>query len=98
MKAKVPNPTDEFLEYLSEFEGEKLYPTEHKDAIVGIVERFGMNPIIVLDKMKIIRKLVRDGMTEEEAEEFFSFNIVGAWMGEGTPAFVTFTKDVLMRR
>jgi hypothetical protein len=26
-------------------------------------------------------------MTVEEAEEFFNFNIIGAYIGENTPAF-----------
>ena len=30
----------------------------------------------------------RDGMTQEEALEFFEFNVVGAWVGEQTPIFV----------
>ncbi len=29
----------------------------------------------------------RDGMTDEEAIEFFEFNIKGAYMGEGTPLY-----------
>jgi len=32
--------------------------------------------------------VARDGMTEEEAIEYFEFNVTGAWVGEGTPAFV----------
>jgi hypothetical protein len=28
------------------------------------------------------------GMSEEEAEEFYEFNTIGAWMGDGTPIFV----------
>ena len=28
-------------------------------------------------------------MTEEDAEEFFSFNQIGAWWGETTPCFIT---------
>jgi hypothetical protein len=31
----------------------------------------------------------RDGMTYEEAREYFDFNILGAWMGEFTPIFIT---------
>jgi len=27
-------------------------------------------------------------MTDEEAMEFFEFNVVGAWVGEETPIFV----------
>jgi hypothetical protein len=30
----------------------------------------------------------RDGMHEEEAEEYFEFNVAGAWVGHGTPVFV----------
>jgi len=29
--------------------------------------------------------LKSEGMSDLEAEEYFGFNIVGAWMGEGTP-------------
>ena len=30
----------------------------------------------------------RDEMTYEEAYEFFSYNIIGAWVGEYTPVFI----------
>jgi hypothetical protein len=30
----------------------------------------------------------KDGMTEEQAMEYFDFNVVGAWMGETTPIFL----------
>ena len=32
---------------------------------------------------------MEDGMTEEEAVEYFEFNIIGAWMGEETPCFLS---------
>jgi hypothetical protein len=31
----------------------------------------------------------RDGMDEDEAEEYFEFNVTGAWVGHGTPVFVS---------
>jgi len=41
------------------------------------------------DMEKIVRKLMkRDGMSHEEAQEYFNFNIGGAYMGEGTPMFL----------
>jgi len=87
----------EFLDYLDEcYEANLLYPTGYEDAIVGIVERFGMSPVILLDKERILSILVED-MTREEAEEFFDYNILGGWHGEATPAFVTFTKDLIGR-
>ena len=30
----------------------------------------------------------REGWTYEEAVEWMDFNVVGAWMGEGTPMFL----------
>ena len=32
--------------------------------------------------------MARDGMTREEAEEYFRFNVAGAWVGDGTPMFI----------
>ena len=32
--------------------------------------------------------MTRDGMTEEEAQEYFDFNVEGAYMGEKTPIWV----------
>jgi hypothetical protein len=59
------------------------------DAILGIGQRFNTY-FVVYDQAKVIETLMaRDGMTEEDADEFFAFNIVGAWVGEGTPCFLT---------
>lgn len=60
------------------------------DAIIGIAERFGQPPVACYDTFKIIDILQsRDGMTEEGALEFFEYNILNAWVGENTPAFLT---------
>ena len=45
-------------------------------------------PDAVYSVCKIIRELVKDGMDEEEALEFYDFNIVGAYMGEFTPIYI----------
>jgi hypothetical protein len=59
------------------------------DCAIGIAERCGMQPVLVYDMEKIVRKLMkRDGMSHEEAQEYFNFNIGGAYMGEGTPMFL----------
>lgn len=64
----------------------------YDDCIVGICERFGMNAVLAYDREKVIGKLMGDGMTQEDAEEFFQYNQIGAWMGEKTPVFVTLFK------
>lgn len=49
----------------------------------------GRHDVIVYDAHKIIGILVeRDGMTEEEATEFFEFNVEGAYVGVSTPVYV----------
>ena len=58
------------------------------DAIVGTVERFGMHRVVLYDTTKCIDILMkRDKMTEEEAIDFFYYNVLGSWMGEYTPCF-----------
>jgi hypothetical protein len=62
-------------------------------AIVGHFGRCGQPTVVAYDVEKVVKVLIdKDGMSREEAEEFFSFNMEGAWMGTGTPAFVYRTK------
>lgn len=59
------------------------------EAIVGIVEQFGSSPRILYDKFKILKILQeRDSMTEQEAEEFYEYNILGLYAGEQNPVFL----------
>ena len=67
---------------------EMLQMDGYDDCVVGTVSRFGMSPVLCYDLHKVIAKMVADGMTEEEAYEYYSFNMIGAWVGEGTPAFI----------
>ena len=58
------------------------------DAVIGVGERCGQKDIVVYDQEKCIRILMHDGMSREDAEEYFQFNTVGAWRGEETPIWV----------
>ena len=58
------------------------------DCVAGVCLRFGQEPILAYDHTKVIKQLMDDGITEEEAQEFFEFNQIGAWMGERTPCFI----------
>lgn len=60
----------------------------YDDCISGICLKFGHDPVVCYDYRKIIRKLINDNMTYEEAVEFFEFNILGTYAGENTPSFV----------
>jgi len=66
-----------------------LVMSGYDDCVVGVVERFGQEPIVCYDKNKVIEKLIKnDEMTYLEAVEFFEFNQLGAGMGEKTPCFI----------
>jgi len=64
-----------------------LFADGFDEAIIGVAERIGMEPVVAYDTNKIIEILSRE-MTEDEAVEYFEFNILGAYMGERTPVFV----------
>ena len=58
------------------------------DCIIGICSRFGQSDIVAYDLKKVIEKLMADGMTEEQAYEYYEFNQLGAGMGDLTPCFI----------
>ena len=69
---------------------QRLKVDGHDDAIIGTGNSFGRTSVLIYDSEKIINKLMkRDKMTHEEAEEFFEFNIIGGWLGDQTPMFLT---------
>jgi len=77
-------------EEIAEINPDALVIDGFDGAIMGVGERINLGPVVVYDTEKIINIMIeRDGMTYEEATEFFDFNIIGAWMGEFTPIFMT---------
>ena len=58
------------------------------DAIIGVSRRFGRGPIIAYDVQKCLAIYMKQGMTYEEAVEYFDFNVIGMWVGDGTPEFI----------
>lgn len=60
--------------------------------IIGFAERFGMDSVVAYDKWKVIETLKDEGMSGDQAIEYFYFNQLGAWVGELTPVFVDLQK------
>jgi len=76
------------IELLKEENPDYLMADGFDDAIVGTAERFGMHRVVLYDTTKCIDILMkRDKITEEEAIDFFYYNVLGSWMGEYTPCF-----------
>jgi len=55
------------------------------EAIIGTCCASGR---VVYSMFKAIGLLMAQGMTYDEAVEYFMFNVAGAYLGEGTPIFV----------
>ena len=90
---------DEWVSELYPDEEPMLKAAGFDDACIGVAEIFEPcsdgrgahhNHRLMYDRDRIIAILVsRDGMTEEEAEEYFSFNIEDAYVGDTQPGYVT---------
>jgi len=82
--------TNPILELIEHHNPNALKADGFDEAILGVASRCGQGDILAYDTNKIIQILIdRDGMSYEEAYEFFEFNILGAYMGENTPIFIT---------
>ena len=80
--------SEEVREKLSHFDPEMLLADGFDDCIVGTCYTPGPGFRAVYDVDRMIETLVeRDGMSWEEAWEYFEFNTEGAYVGEKTPIF-----------
>lgn len=92
------------VDEIAEYNPDALICDGFDEAIIGMAERINLGPVVAYDKGKIIEILMKDmevdeneleeGQTIEDkkyemAIEYFDFNIIGAWMGEFTPIFIT---------
>jgi hypothetical protein len=76
-------------EALAENEACLLEPRDEYDScVIGIGYRFSSGPLAVYSIPKVLKVMEGWGMDEEGAQEFFEYNTVGAWMGDGTPLFI----------
>ena len=82
----MPNKKTILQQITEDFPDETfLYPTGYEDCGVGL--QYASN-VLVMDSSKIINKLIiNEGLSEEDAIEFFNFNIAGAG-GDGFPLYV----------
>ena len=76
-------------DWIAAFNDKALLADGFEDALIGVAERCSQPALAVYDAERCIEILMeRDGMDRDEAEEFFSFNTLGAWMGRNTPLFL----------
>ena len=76
---------EELKEKIGEVNPEAMLADGHDHAIMG----YTIDGRVIYSVDEIIGGLMnRDGMTEEEAFEFFNFNIECAYVGEYTPIYM----------
>jgi hypothetical protein len=79
--------------WLAEWAPGALLADGFEDAIVGVAVRCSQPPLVVYDTERCLQILQRGGMTEDEAVDYFGFNVANAWLGPGTPLFLTRIPD-----
>ena len=82
----LPEGVEEALE---ESEALLLEPrSEYDSRVTGVGYRFNIGPGAVYDIARVLAVLETEGMTPEEAVEYYEFNILGGWNGERTPIYI----------
>lgn len=88
------SPNEHARAVLSDENPDALWPDGFEEAYLGQARRCGQQALAAFSVRRCIQILMdRDSMTYEEADEFFEFNVNGAWMGAGTPIWVYDTDD-----
>ena len=71
----------------SDDEPEILFADGYDKAIAGVIWD-GERTRVVYTTEKILSILMEDGMTYDEASEYFDFNVAGSYMGVYTPLYL----------
>jgi hypothetical protein len=94
-------------EWAADFNAEALFADGFDQAILGMCEQFGKEPVVAYDREKCIQILMDDfakdgNKGEDEGEdlygmalEYFDFNVTGAYVGVNTPVFLTMAPSVV---
>lgn len=76
------------MDELSDENPEALLADGLQEAFIGYTCNHHHPVVAVYDVQKCTEILVGSGMTAEEAEEYLSFNTLGAYVGPNGPLFV----------
>lgn len=95
MPTKTPIPVrmhpkrKRIVERLLEIEEDVIFADGFDDAIIGLAVQYTKKPVVVYDRAKCIKILMKqDRISHEDAEDYFCFNTECAWVGEQTPMFL----------
>ena len=86
--------TNEIKDIIAEYNPEALLADGFDDAILGVGNQHGSPEVVIYDSDKCI-EILADQFKEDsedphtDAVEYFEYNTKGAYVGPGTPIFVT---------
>jgi hypothetical protein len=72
---------------LKEREESAVFADGLEEAFMGIGYQ-NYSPVAIYSKSKAIQCFIKEGMDEEQAYEYFDYNVAGANVGEATPIFL----------
>jgi len=76
----------DILDTLEEFQCVVI--PSHENALIGIGEHYSSDgPVAIYNVDTIIQNFIDQGMTEEEAEEYYQFNILDGFVANNQPIF-----------
>jgi len=91
------------LDFIEDAVPEAMLMEGHDNALIGYIERFGSEPVACYDYNVVIRNLMNEFYGHEEEQEayeaaieWYQYNMIGAWVGEGTPCFLLKPEEVCL--
>ena len=91
-KGPEPRTLCEYFSQWDDFEGTIFYD-EFDSAFVGFGWQFNVGPIATYDQDLVMEILMSDGTSGEDALDHFNYNVIGSYVGERTPIFLTNVKS-----
>lgn len=92
MSIEISTPAD-VMATLEELNPEAIMYEGFDDALVGILARCGTEPLALYDRERCIQILMSKGLTPEDAEDYFCYNVEGCYAGPHTPFIASFNLD-----
>jgi hypothetical protein len=76
-------------ETLAEYNEDMVFFEGFDDALIGVSHMIGCETIAAYDYDRCIEILREGGSSEEEAKEYFDYNVIGSYVGQHTPCFIS---------
>jgi hypothetical protein len=84
----IAKADDEWFDELGDWNPDALLADGFEDAIIGFTVNQHHPIVVVYDYDQCVKKLMDDGLSEDDASEYLTFNTLGAYVGENGPLFV----------